>query len=85
MMPGYRATPDEIGRMRREIREAYRMSKAEGVIPYFLPLKVASLDDRSWIWLIQRMRPAELRMIKAVPPAGALRDGPPEPEPGDAG
>lgn len=59
---GYRADPEEIGRMRAEIRHTYQ--RKDGLCPYFLPMKIASLDEHSWIWLIQRMRPAELEMIK---------------------
>jgi hypothetical protein len=57
---GYAATPEEIGLLRREIREALRSTWC----PAFLPLKVASLDETSFTWLIQRMRPKELRMVQ---------------------
>lgn len=71
-MGDYRASPAEIGRMRREIREAVRHHRESGVVPTGVLLEVKTLDDHSLMWLKQRMRPAELAMVDL------LRGKPPE-------
>lgn len=60
---GYRASPEEIGRIRREIRECVRMERETGTVLMNVIMKAATLDEPSWIWLRQRMRPAELSLL----------------------
>ncbi len=59
--PKYRATPEEIGRLRRQIRE--QAQRTDGCVDYNVFLKAATLDDHCWMWLRQRMRPAELKLL----------------------
>lgn len=63
-MSRYSATPEEIGRMRREIRECIKQEKATGACAFNPILKAATLDDQSWVWLLERLRPAESRWIQ---------------------
>ncbi len=65
MTRNYRATPEEIGRLRLEIRDEYRRERDEGACLMNPIMKAATLDTHSWIWLLQRLRPAERRWICA--------------------
>lgn len=60
---GCDATPEEIGKLRREIREAERSIRRDGTYPAYTFLKAATLSRRSWIHLVQRMRPRELKLL----------------------
>jgi Trm5-related predicted tRNA methylase len=64
--PTYSATPAEIGRLRREIREQVR--RTDGFVEFNVFLKAATLDESSWIWLRQRMRPRELALLDKMCP-----------------
>jgi hypothetical protein len=70
-MSGYRATPEEIGRMRREIREALAYSKKHNAVPAQPFMKAGTLDAQSWTWLRQRMRPQELALLDSMCPTRA--------------
>jgi hypothetical protein len=65
-MVGCRATPAEIGRLRKEIREAVRHDREQGVVLANVFVKAATLDESSWIWLCQRMRPAERDLLRQM-------------------
>lgn len=62
----YEATPEEIGELRREIRNAERESRGADMVPFSPFMKAATLSRRSWLHLVQRMRPAELRLLCEV-------------------
>lgn len=64
----YRATPEEIGSLRREIRAALAYMKEHGSVPSHPFMKAATLDEGSWIWLRQRMRPQELALLDKMCP-----------------
>ena len=67
-MGDYRATPGEIGRLRKEIREAVAQEKEYGYVNHNTFLKAATLDDHCFMWLRQRLRPQELALLDKMCP-----------------
>lgn len=68
MSGDYRATQEEIGKLRVEVRKARQQSEKTGLVPYFLPMKLASLDAHSRMWLVQYMRPVDVMWIASQVP-----------------